>query len=381
MIPREFDFDGSHRFLDIAKVNDLLYKSRLHGWNHSISPGNNLPAFIPDRSLPVKHQVAADPIQTYGKKSSVVIPKGTIVAVDSIWHYSKYSANGSNDEHGVTPSGIVRLGTDVFGNAVNANVNDEAFGYGTTMNGGFVTIANGGAETKDLYRAVDVTEGIFKQDGTAAAASDEYTRAANIPAGIAVNNMFIDNKNKVYNFTTQILELNSIETDYYVTFPYVNSAAYNKFTHSVSGGDQTNGAAYAAVMYDFVYLYGNIDHFISGKYVKSDGNGKYIIQDADTTVDDAKTVQTVGKALLWDNKFPKEKMDEVITFGQVTGDPTYAGLGVTGSDLNGIPVTLVLFAWKVMEAQNNGTAPTLGEIQTAIKAGNFGYVKINLHVS
>ena len=383
MIPNEFDFDGSQRYLDVKKVNDLLYKSRLHGWNFTISNGVNLPAFIPDKSLPVKFQVSADPIQTYGKKSSVVISKGTIVAVDSIKNSATYSSNGSNDEHGITPSGIVRVGTDVFGNPISAGVNDEGVGYGTTLNGGFVTIANGGVAVNDKYTQTDVDEGVYKQDGSLAAVDDDYARGANIPVGIALNNMFIDDKGKVYNYSTQILELNTIQTDMYVTFPFVNTGAgitLDKFSLSQSGGDQTFGAAYSAVKNDFNYLWGDLSGVKSGTYVSSDFNGKFVIQDKTNQLTVSKNVQTVGKLVLMDNIYPKEKLSEVITYGQVTGDPTWQGLGVTGSDLNGIPVTLYILAWKILQAQTSST-PTLGDIQSAIEAGAFGYAKINLHVS
>ena len=85
MIPRTFDLDGSQRKLDAARINEALYKSRLRGWNPEISQGDDLPAFTPDRYMPIKHLVKADPVPSYGKESGVVIQKGTIVSVKSIW--------------------------------------------------------------------------------------------------------------------------------------------------------------------------------------------------------------------------------------------------------------------------------------------------------
>lgn len=375
MIPREFDFDGSQRKIDIKQVNDLLYKSRFFGWNHSISDGKNLPAFLPDRSIPIKSIVKADPINTYGKESPIVIPKGRIVAVNSILKYTTYASNGGNTENGITPSGVVRLGTDVFGNPINANVNDEAYGYGTTMNGGFVTLANGGTGTTDAYTQLDVDWGIIDQNGNPVTniSSQNYTRAANVPIGLAVNTMFIENSNgSQLNYTTQVLKFNSIETDTYVTFPYFNSSST-----AITG---TWANAYDAIKNDFTILYGDVSNFISGKILKSDVNGMFVLQNANTTVDETITSQTVGKLVLLDNRFPKEKMDEVITYGQVTGDPTYDGTGVTGSDTNGIPVQLYLLGWKVLVSQGV-SAPTTGDIMKLIDDGDLGYAKINIHVS
>jgi len=380
MIPRTFDLDGSQRKLDAARVNEALYKSRLRGWNTEISQGDDLPAFTPDRHMPIKHLVKADPVTTYGKESGVVIQKGTIVSVKSIWASSFYASN-PDDLSGIDTSGDVRLGTDVFGNPIKANVMDEYAGYGSTMNGGFITIANGGVAASDLYRQVDVDYGTLDSSGNAVVVGNAYTRTANIPIGVASNTIFVDNKNRVYNMQTQILEFNSIKTDYFMIYPYVNTAVYDKVSLSVAGGDtQTKGDGYSAIDSDFVFLYGNIDHFISGKYLTSDANGNFVPQYDDTNLTDAKTVQTVGKLVLMDNRFPKEKMDEILTFTRIPGESTEAAIGVTGSDTLGIPAHLFIFAWKILNEQA-GSAPSMSDIKDAIQSGNIGYAKINLHVS
>jgi hypothetical protein len=370
-IPKTFDFDGSQRKLDVKKINDLLFKTRMKGWNTEISHGDDLPGFTPDRFMPIKNIVKADPQVTYGKESGIVINKGQIVAVDSVFSKEWY-ATGTNDQ-GIDVSGDVRLGSDVFGNPVKANVEDEGFGYGTTMNGGFLTIANGGAPTTDAYRQVDVDYGTILPTGAAVQTSDTYARSANVPIGIASTNVFVDNKNRDYNFQTQILELNSIKTDYFMIYPYVNTAVYGQVA--------SYGTGYDAIVDDFVFLYGDIaDMTISGKYVQSDLNGNFIIQVPGATYDDPKNMQTIGKIALLDNKYPKEKMDEILTYTRVPADPSEAAIGVSGSDTGGIPSHLFIFAWKILN-DALAAAPSLGQIQAAISAGDIGYAKINIHVS
>lgn len=321
----------------------------------------------PYRYLPVAFQDTST-------EDYVVIPKGRIVSIAS-------TENATPSGGIVYPasSGSITIGSmaaELGGSGISVNIDTSYFGYDAYINGLLVP-ANGGAAATTHYTARDVDAGTRKYGGALAAAEDTFVNPANIPVGVAFNDWYqdIDGKNLNYKMWA---DGGNILTDWFVEVPYVKAAG--KGTTLVSGvvdltpgasGTYANATKWSAVNSKFAYLcVASGSTFTPGALVQADAIGNYAIQGTGT-VTQAYTAQTVGKILGIDNRFPKSGMEDV---------QTYPRSGMPGTQTAGLPKFLFDFVGLTLTAAN-GVAPTVEQILTAVRSGDFGLVRIQLSVS
>lgn len=318
----------------------------------------------------------------------VVIPKGRIVSSLSMLSAtpsgipapqgSGYIAIGNSGDY---------MGTGT-GSAITVSVDNSFFGYEEHINGLLVP-ANGGSGTVNLwYSADDVTAGT-KVAGThaAAAASGAFVLSANMPIGVAMTDMYQDIRGKYLNYRMHPDGYN-ILTDWYVEVPFVNK---------VSGSDgqnfalptNNNNVSYGRwrdLNKRFTYLSFDSSATTSysaapGAYVCPDILGNYTLQSLPSytvsgvtpwqTTQMPMTSQTVGKLLALDSRFPKDDLEDVLT---------YPRSGMPGSQTGGMTKNLFDFVYYTLLI-GNGTAPTIEVIYNAIRSGVFGLARIQLLVS
>ena len=106
-------------------------------------------------------------------------------------------------------------------------------------------------------------------------------------------------------------------------------------------------------------------------YVKSDAIGNYMPQDpAGAVLTSTLTVQTVGKVIGIDTRFPKSALNDV---------QTYPGSRMPGTQTAGLPS--FLFEFILATETINGNTPTLQSIVGLVTSGKYGIARIQLLVS
>lgn len=330
----------------------------------------------------------------------VVIPKGRII-----------SAIGAYDATtGTYPSGIrhpFSSGTIGIGNSgdymgtgtgaqIDVNIDTSYYGYDDHICE-LMVLANGGSGTfNSYYTADDVLALTRTYDGTRATASGAYVSAANIPIGVAMRDIYQDIRGEYLNYEAHDIAQTFL-TDWYVEVPFVNAnnGQASGYNPSPTNNSAANHGTWWDVNKQFTYL--SLDTTAGatptmGQWVCSDGIGNYKIQTVPaftstiagnsgtiTTVANPayskynmpKTPQTVGKLIALDTRFPKDSLEDVLT---------YPRSGMPGSQTAGMIKNLFDFAYYVIKL-GSGTAPTVEAIHYAIRTGAFGLARIQLHVS
>jgi hypothetical protein len=381
---------GTIQKQDVRTRPSKYAQSNLRNWRFEQSEGIR-PAeyFGVYKYLPVQ-------FQDVNTEDWVVIPKGRIV--------SSYTGSESNAS-GLIPqnSGWINIGNsgDYMGTGTGANiqvnVNTSFFGYDEHICGLLIP-ANGGSGTVNMYySADDVTAGTKTNvlAGTAATASGAVAFAANMPIGVAFNDIYQDINGKYLNYRMHE-DGYHILTDWYVEVPFVD----NRSTGDASGFALPTNAnvntfgRWRNLNKQFTYLsFDSTSTSYSAKpgaFVCPDILGNYTLQSGTTTAlltgtnanvsgtltpvtQVIKTCQTVGKLLALDSRFPKDSLEEVLT---------YPRSGMPGSQTGGIIKNLFDFVYYTLYiASPTGTAPTIEQIYNGIRSGVFGLARIQLHVS
>jgi len=296
-----------------------------------------------------------------------VIPKGRILASLSVYD--------------TTPSGIKAVGTSGvlygYNDRVNGGVGsysqDESyFGYDDYITN-LVIPANGGTDTKLYYSALDVEAGTLKVDGTYAAAGQYVDVAANAPIGVAFHDWFQDIRGKYLNYRMWP-DGGHVLTDWYVEVPFVIEAS--GVAVSVRGKSADNAARReefrsVASQYAYMTVDSQTEILKPGIYVKSDAIGNYQPQDVTATaMATSMTVQTVGKVIGIDTRFPKSGLNDV---------QTYPGSRMPGTQTAGLPS--FLFEFIVATEVANGNNPTIESVLGLVTSGKYGIARIQLLVS
>jgi len=344
-------------------------------------------AFMPHRFSPSIKTIHTVTNEDFG----IAIPKGTIVGgipvVSKEAYIDGFEAPGSGTpviETTDTASGQQVVGVDFEGNNIYASTDNPLFGYGKVINA--AVIANGGDRTADLYTAYDVATERQLPDGSLVTITDSFVRGANIPLGIAHEDIYINREGQYLNASETAFQLfDSVLADYFIAVPYVvNGGAVMSatVTNSVdAAGVQTMSAAYAAIYAQGIACLiaeDRGDVFTLGNAVMSDNNGKFIPQFTEVAIEAAgtyvgnlsTTLQTVGRIFAVDNKFPKDLIDTVqnYPYNHSGGTATY-----------GLPLELYRLVYYVFTGA--GIAITYDNIINAVNSGEFGIVYINLHVN
>lgn len=386
-----FNLQNSTKF-DIRNRPDKYAQSDLRSWRFEQSEGIR-PAeyYAPYRFMPVG-------FKDVNTEDYVVIPKGRIVAAISTEDGSSYS--GIMYPSGVLTNQSIGFAATEMGGAVIRVSQDQFFGY-SDFTSNLLVLANGGETLSGFYTADDVTAGTIGANGSLVSASGAYSTVANAPIGVAFHDWYQDIRGRNLNYQMHP-EGGHVLTDWYVEVPYIK--ATNAGTASGCSPRYTNATyssltTYWTINKQFTYLSianSEAASFRDGFYVQSDLLGNYkpqaapivsnavttasggatsVVSTIDTAVTRIKTVQTVGKILSIDNRFPKGSLEDVLT---------YPGSGMPGSQTAGMSKVLFDFAYYCLQLGPRGgagTAPTIEEVYNAIRSGFFGLARIQLLVS
>jgi hypothetical protein len=172
-----------------------------------------------------------------------------------------------------------------------------------------------------------------------------------------------------------------VVSDYFVTVPFVREGGggvtYDTGLSLEATADDGTGTN---TLRDFTYMtipsgsYGR-----TGCTIKADARGNYVTQDpfdaiadiAGSTAAANPTVQTVGRLVTLDTRFPKDLLNYV---------DTYEGSQMAGTETGGLPYWLFLFAYRYLTATATTTA-SIYNIINAVKDGRFGMARIQLHIN
>lgn len=321
--------------------------------------------YAPYKYLPVGFQDVN--IQDY-----VVIPKGRVVAALSSADITVSGIIGTPSASGSIYTGFAA--PEAGGAVMSAKIDSSIFGYENHI-ASLLVPANGGVICSGFYSADDVTAGTIMCTGAYATASGAFELPANAPIGVAFHDWYQDIRGKYLNYRMQP-DGGHILTDFCVQVPYIKVA---KDTTTMSGvtpqfvtNDYANLVKYRDINKIFTYLsVANADVFTNGVFVQSDLIGNYKIQGGANSLSQNKTVQTVGKIINIDNRFPKDMLDDVLT---------YPRSGMPGSQTAGLPKILFDFVYYTVLA-GTSSAPTVEAIYDYVRSGAFGVVTIQLLVS
>lgn len=301
----------------------------------------------------------------------IVIPKGRIVAA-----VTSEDATVAGRTTYPASSGSIYIGhaaSELGGAAISASIDSSFWGYSEYITGLLVP-ANGGTACSGFYTASDVTAKTMMPSGIVAVAGSGLVLPANAPIGVAFHDWYQDINGKYLNYRMHA-DGGHVLTDWYVEVPYV------KVSNSVySGVNPQYQNTYAStttwrdINSKFAYLTVDTtasDVFRTGVFVQSDLIGNYKIQGGASSMTQNKNVQTVGKILAIDNRFPKGGMEDVLT---------YPRSGMPGSQTAGLPKYLFDFVYDCIRI-GTAVAPTVEGVYDAVRSGAFGLVRIQLLVS
>lgn len=391
---RQFNFGGRAQALqDIKWLTDDQFKTRVFNFNHDVSTGDNpSETFGISRTLPLRNEVYQGE-GSYGKRRGLVMNHGTIVSAVNIFSDAYYTA--PQGEVGIGVSGEMNISKDVLGNPITAQSQDSFRAYGNGCVSLLVPANGSAAAVQDKYTALDVSHGRLNAAGAVITAGSNVvdsagsaqTRARNIPIGITQMTVWRDDVGEVLNYSTKVMLLESIQSDYFIKVPVVlvdrangilsagpaNAAAFAPAAGQ--GWDGANASAgYKALAKWYAFAYMNQADLVYGSFMQSDANGMFVPQyTGGNILTGAKTVQTVGKMFSLDNKFPKENHDMNLNF---------TGTMVTGSDTFGIPADLFIFAMEYVKAAGiTDPVQVWDGVKALIDGAAIGHLKINMHVS
>ncbi len=297
----------------------------------------------------------------------IVIPKGRIVSSLST---EDPTASGGM----VYPSGAGSIHTfrSQVDDAFNTNLIDGSyFGYDDYISNLLVP-CNGGTVSQTFYTANDATAYTVALSGGYASAGYEFYLPANYPVGVAYHDWYQDIRGKYLNYKMWP-DGGNVLCDWYVEVPFAKVATTGGAVPLGSGvtpkptmNDYTSYLANYNINKKFTYLLADVDTatFQPGVLISSDRIGNYDIQGTGN-----KTVQTVGRLVGIDNRFPKAGMDDV---------QTYPGSRMPGTQTAGLPSFLYEF---VVACQTlTGTVPTVEDVLGYVRAGFYGVARIQLSI-
>ena len=297
----------------------------------------------------------------------IVIPKGRIVS--SVTTEDTQPSGGM-----IYPSGdgsIHTFRSQVDDSFKTASIDNSYFGYDDYITNLLVP-ANGGNLSSIYYTAADVAAYTTHISGGYANAGEEFYLPANYPVGVAFHDWYQDIRGKYLNYRMWP-DGGHVLCDWYIEVPYVKTTVGGSSTPLGSGVTPVaTNASYAswlanfAVNKKFTYLEVNwdTDTFKPGVLVGPDLIGNYnIVGTGDWTV------QTIGRIVGIDNRFPKSGLADV---------QTYPGSRMPGTQTAGLPS--FLFEFVVACQTLTGTVPTVEEVIGYVRAGFYGVVRIQLHI-
>ena len=360
-----FNLHNTQKF-DLRNRPSKYAESDIRRWDFEQSEGTR-PAeyYAPYKFLPVC-------FQDITTEDYVVLPKGRIVSAVTTEDTTVSGRIVYPASSGSIPIGLAA--PEMGGAVINASIDDSWFGY-TEYTVGLLVPANGGETYSGFYTTDDVAAKTMKADGNVVASgATTFELPANAPIGVVYHDWYQDIRGKYLNYTMHA-DGGHVLTDWYVEVPYFKVSD----TGSLSGvspqyvnNDYANLVKYWNINKSFAYLtVASDDVFRAGVFVQSDLIGNYKIQGGAASLTQNKTVQTVGKVLAIDNRFPKGALEDVLT---------YPRSGMPGSQTAGIPKVLFDFVYYVV-LDGTGTAPTVEDIYNFVRAGTFGMARIQILVS
>jgi len=188
-------------------------------------------AYMPHRYAPT-----IKVIQTKsGEKVGIAIPKGTIVSAIPVLNDNSYAAGYPGNATVANSSGEHALGINIKGDVMLASVDQPLSGYGKVQNA--AVIANGGTDVADQYNQYDVETARVKLDGSLITTDDYFLRRANIPVGVAQEDIYINREGQYLNASeSSFMLFDALLSDWLVAVPFVVNGGTNSgaVTASVS---------------------------------------------------------------------------------------------------------------------------------------------------
>lgn len=371
---------GTIQKQDIRNRPSKYAMSDLRNWRFEQSEGIRPAEYMPPyKYLPVQ-------FQDVNTEDWVVIPKGRIIS--ALNGYNSTQASGLIPQN----SGFLYVGNsgDYMGTGTGtiftSSIDNSFFGYNDHICGVLVP-ANGGSGVVNMYYSSDdVTAGTYTVAGALATASGSIALPANIPIGVAFSDIYQDIHGKYLSYRMHEDGYHFL-TDWYVEVPFVNKASTGDASNFALPTNNTVNSfgRWRDLNKQFTYL--SFDSTATtysvgaGSFVCPDINGNYTLQALPSyTVSGVtpwvvgqipKTAQTVGKLVALDSRFPKDSLEDVLT---------YPRSGMPGSQTGGMIKNLFDFVYYTLLI-GNGTAPTVEAIYKGIRSGVFGLARIQLHVS
>ena len=338
------DLYGNTPGMPMRDVPDKFKSSRLRG--QIVLNDEPTEAYYPAKFLPIA-------FQDVSTNDGVVLTKGTIVS--AIGPFSSGTSIPTPSASGTVP---------VFENQVSAstqlvNIDDSFWGYPDGI-AGLIVPANGGTSVSYTYTALDEQLGTYKMDKTLASAGDTMPLTANRPIGILYNDVYADTRGKYLNYYSAFGAVNGIIRNAYIAIPFVNTTLFDAaYTNNFSTSN-----VYDKLYPVYSFLYATTANLEVGALLKADTRGKFIVEDVSTSAN--KTIQTVGRLHVLDNRFPKDMLEYVDTYPQSN---------VTGTDTGGIPAGLFVFAYMAIK-YGSGSDPKISDVVANVRNGTFGMARI-----
>jgi hypothetical protein len=352
--------------------------------------------FYPWKHLPV--MMVDDTLE-----DGVVIPKGTIVSLIT----NKTTTQNYGLQLGdPADASSIYVGVDYTGGSITANIDTDYWGYGDQA-AGLLIMANGGLPivpgsggTLTSYTALDFNRTMDPTGNyITSVAQVGWNRIANIPIGIVSGDVYQDIRGANLNY--QIWDKWGVLSRGYIEIPYLDLLHDSGGTlitamESYTGRLDPEGSWYDPVARVHAFLYNTStteQRLLPGSFVKSDHYGKFIPQyvagvseeRTETTeiltlaadgadVEAPRSVQTVGRLILTDSRFPKSMLETVQT---VYGSET------PGTETAGLPAPLYFFARDVLLNSGATGYDTAAEVTNTVilnfvQEGVFGMARILL---
>jgi len=330
-------------------------------------------------------------------QDGIVIPKGTIVSVLSMLD--------SSDEFFPPPSGATQIYSSMGqdGAGILENIDTSWYGYDQSVVG-LLTPANGGVAvagttTMEAYSADDVTMGSDTAAGALATAGGTgIGRRANCPVGLVPYDIYQHIDGKYVNYKQ--FDKSGILCE--LPFIVAASGSLHDSTHS---GDGTT--AYQVIAKKYGFMWANAAGEVRpGSLITSDKYGKFrpqypsaapgftpgakvfggsggdsrwfggpvpgggTVGSGYLTVAGEKTVQTVGRIVAVDYRWPKDQLQYVDTF---------PGSSMPGTETGGLPSHLWFLLVDYLTSVN-GTAPSIQTVLNFVQQLNAGVVRVQLEI-
>jgi len=316
--PTGGDFSNKLPMKSVEKLAYLDSIEDLYRYNGKESIG----VYYPVRTLP---SVDID----LDAEWPVVMPAGCIVSVIPLSDARAYVTD--HDGAGIRQDGYQYVSIGVDGTALEKSIN---YMYPKDV-AGLIVPANGGSSVNDSYTANCGTYGILTMSGeVAAASSDPYVRAANVPIGIVNHKVFSDMRLRYLNYDArQGSNGNAIALGGVITIPYIGIFGAGARATVLSAVRTAVNAKHQYAWFseaDLPTLSGVIE---VGDYVMSDEYGRF------TKWDGVSEAQKFGKIIETRSRVPWN-LDELID--------SIPGSGMKGTDTGGLRARLYNFITSIL---------------------------------